>query len=252
MIAWPNRVVLFAAHPDDEVIGASSQFHRIRDLWIVHATDGAPANMRDAHAHGFSTREEYADARRKELVNALSIAGIEPWRALEIGFCDQETTRHLHQLTEAVTRLLRNLQPDAILAPAYEGGHPDHDSVAFAVHHAARITKIGSLTEYALYHNRAGNLHSGEFVAGSHPGETVLLDDAEKRLKARMLDCFVTQRETLSYFRRECESFRAAPDYDFAAPPHQGVLFYEMFDWGTTGAAWRKSAREATSALADD
>jgi hypothetical protein len=29
---------------------------------LVHATDGAPRNMQDAHAHGFAIREAYADA----------------------------------------------------------------------------------------------------------------------------------------------------------------------------------------------
>ena len=56
-------MVIVAPHPDDEIIGAGAHMPAIRDLWIVHATDGAPRNMQEARKNGFATREEYAQAR---------------------------------------------------------------------------------------------------------------------------------------------------------------------------------------------
>ena len=36
------RTLLIAAHPDDEVIGASTLIPRLSNLTIVHVTDGRP------------------------------------------------------------------------------------------------------------------------------------------------------------------------------------------------------------------
>ena len=65
------RVMLVAAHPDDEIIVAGSRLAHFRDLVLVHVTDGAPRNMFDAGTHGFTRREDYAAARRNELLCAL-------------------------------------------------------------------------------------------------------------------------------------------------------------------------------------
>src|SRR3546814_11582659 len=62
-------------------------------------------------------------------------------------------------------------------------------------------------------------------------------------MKQRMLDCFVTQRRTLSFFPVDVERFRRAPVYDFTQTPHAGTLYSEFFDRGMTAARWRDLAR---------
>jgi hypothetical protein len=47
----------------------------------------------------------------------------------------------------------------------------------------------------------------------------------------------------------EVERFRPAPAYDFTAPPHEGKLFYECFDWGMNGARFRELAAGAMEEL---
>src|SRR5438270_9291371 len=138
-VEWGRRVILVAPHPDDEVIGAGGQLRHLPDLWIVHATDGAPRDMLDARAQGFATCVEYAVARRREMLAALRLAGIGPERALSLGFGDQEMAFHLSEAAGLLRALFRQKQPDVVLGPAYEGGHPDHDSVAFIIHCACRI-----------------------------------------------------------------------------------------------------------------
>src|SRR5690242_13356027 len=90
-----GKVVLFAPHPDDETIGAGGHLPFLHDAWIVHATDGAPLNMSDAHAHGFDRRDHYAAARRNELLDALTLAGIPEERTRALGFLDQECSHQL-------------------------------------------------------------------------------------------------------------------------------------------------------------
>jgi LmbE family N-acetylglucosaminyl deacetylase len=249
---WPPRVAIMSPHPDDEVIGAGSQLPTFQDVWIVQVTDGAPANLRDARAYRFSSSEEYARARRKELIDALGLAGIDAGRALELGFRDQETVFNLVPLARALVRALEELRPEMVLAPAYEGGHPDHDSVAFAVAQAIRLIQRATghrlpVTEFALYHNRGGALCSGEFLSGE--SVAVNLSAAERAFKQKLVDCFTTQKQTLSWISIERECFRPAPEYDFTRPPHEGRLYYELHDWGTTGAVWREQAAKAIAEL---
>jgi hypothetical protein len=84
------------------------------------------------------------------------------------------------------------------------------------------------------------------------PGDevtTLVLGEAERALKRRLIDCFATQKLVLADFPIELERFRPAPAYDFTRPPHEGRLHYEAYDWGMDGVRWRILAREALAAL---
>ena len=242
---------MVAPHPDDEVIGAGGQLPSMRDPWIVYVTDGAPRNMHDASACGFARPEDYAQARREESLAALALVGISSERALTLGFGDQETALHLTELILKLHAVCESLEPEIILLPPYEGGHPDHDSVAFATHTAMQILeasgkRTASLFEYALYHRRDGNMETGVFLEDSdRPVETLVLSSSAADLKRRMMACFVTQQDMLAHFSHDVERFRRAPSYDFGSPPHPGQLFYEQFQWGVTGEEWRRRARKA-------
>jgi N-acetylglucosamine malate deacetylase 2 len=254
-VNWGKRVILVAPHPDDEIIGVGGHLQAIRDLWVVHATDGAPKDMRDALRNGFATREEYARVRHREALAALRLAGVGPERCLPLEFPDQEVTLQLPELVRRLVSLFRGIRPDTVLAPSYEGGHPDHDAVAMAVHTAARIAareagRAPHIVEYTLYHAWEGRMRTGEFLPhNGAPVENLALEPAARVLKCRMMACFPTQQKTLAQFAADVERFRPAPAYDFSAPPHEGRLHYENFDWGMTGQQWRRNVREVLRGL---
>jgi LmbE family N-acetylglucosaminyl deacetylase len=224
--------------------------------YFIHVTDGAPRNGHDATRLGFSTPVEYARARRHELLEALSLAGIPPVHSLAIGIPDQETALQLEKVVQILTALFDQIKPDLVLSHAYEGGHPDHDATAFAVHAARQMAALSpDLWEFTCYHNHSGSLAVNEFLAGQNgvPAlsevELQLTEDA-RELKRRMLSCFVSQRAMLSQFPlHDVERFRRAPEYDFKLPPHAGQLYYELFDWGMKGDRWRALAQEALQTL---
>ncbi len=235
------RVLVVVAHPDDEVVGAGALIFRLPDVWILHATDGAPRDPRFM-ARGFQgTREEYARARRRELEQALALAGVGPDRLLGLGIADQEAVFEIPRLTERIARAVREIGPDTVLTLAYEGGHPDHDAVALAARRAAEGIEI---LEMPLYHAEPGTegMVVQEFLPGS-PEIDLPLTDRERDLKQRMIEAFATQAETLQAFLPpRDERFRPAPSYDFTRPPHAGRLQYEIWGFPIDGHRWREAA----------
>ena len=131
-----------------------------------------------------------------------------------------------------------------VLTHPYEGGHPDHDAAAFIAAHCGC-----PVLEFASYHAGLGSgMRTGAFLPGPEPVR-VGLTVAEQARKRAMLGAFATQAGTLAPFGTEYELFREAPGYDFSRAPHDGLLHYEQYDWGMTGARWRLLAAEAHRAL---
>ena len=251
----PPRVAVVVAHPDDETIGAGSRLPRLRRAALIYTTDAAPGDMRDAVEHGCATRQDYAAARKLELEQALSLAGVAAEQIDSMGYADQEASLNLPELSMRLAGLLDELKPELVITHPYEGGHPDHDATAFTVHAACRLLELRrgqgpALTEMTSYHNSAGGLEPYTFLAADDcEAVTVGLSDVEREFKRRLFECFQTQRQTLQYFPIEFERFRPAPQYDFTCPPHQGKLFYEMYPWGMTGDRFRQLARQAMAQL---
>jgi LmbE family N-acetylglucosaminyl deacetylase len=251
----PPTLVL-AAHPDDETVGAGGQLARLRSVVrIAHLTDGAPRDPQDARAAGFASREEYAAARRSELLCALAAAGVPPHAALALGYADQEASLHLAEASRRLAQVIARQRPRYLLAPAYEGGHPDHDAAAFVAGAARALAArdpggpVVHVLEYPLYHaGPTGHWQLG-FVPATTAELVVPLAPGEQEQKRRMLACFRTQQGVLARFPCDCERFRPAPAHDFRHPPHDGPLQYESFPWGMTWTRFRGLAETALAEL---
>ena len=250
-----EKVLVAAAHPDDEVAGAGAMYRYIERALFMHVTDGAPRDMLDAMAHGFRSAEEYSEARRKELMRSLSVVGIKPEDCFQAWVPDQLSSFNLVKIALRLVELIKEIEPESILVLPYDGGHPDHDSVCFSVHAAAALLRREGvlpppMIEYPLYHERNGRLSVMEFIPKEGFDDiTVILTEEQKRLKAQMMDSFTTQAGLLKRFPLDFERFRAAPAYDFTAPPHDGGLHYERFNWGVDGRKWRELAMKAMGEL---
>ena len=240
--------LIIAPHPDDETIGAGIWMdrHADGDVTVLHVTDGSPRDGADARAAGL-TRRAYARARRRELRQALSHLTPGRRRLRSFSYVDKESYLHLAEIITQLVELVETSRPDTVFSPPYEGGHPDHDAAAFVVACARkRAAHRFRHREYPLYHaGPAGEMVAGCFLPGdSSLPETLRLTVAEQDRKRRMLASFTTQSGMLSRFDVVEECFREAPVYDFAQPPHDGLLLYERWNLGVSGAEWRQRASE--------
>lgn len=249
------RALVFAPHPDDEVIGLGGHFlDRASALEVAYVSDGAPENPGFHRSLGFPERRDYARARRKEALNALALAGVGASRVHELGAIDQAVTRDLGRLIPLTAELIAGRRPEVVLAPPYEGGHPDHDATALTVHAAlVLLTRAGApvpaLLEYTSYHLENDALVFGNFLAAAREDYVELeLGESARHLKRRMLDCHATQEVVWRGLEIRVERFRCAPRYDFRSPP-AAPFHYDRVDWGTNGEQFLSRAQSVLSTL---
>lgn len=274
------RVLVVAAHPDDETIGCGGlllELSGCAHTYVVHVTDGAPRDRRFVPEGIEASREGYANIRRSEVASALSMAGIGKERLYSLGAIDQEASFELVRLVRALVELFIEIRPDIVISHAYEGGHPDHDAASFVTHAAFAIAASryprSMLVEMSSYHGQPGHLVTGRFLQrgasrcpveaksstlalsmlrGEDQGELeirCLLSPPLSEMKRAMLACFETQRDVLAPFGIESEMLRRAPRHDFSQPPHAGLLHYEKLGWPMTGASFRERVLEARRKL---
>ena len=121
-----SRVVVFAPHPDDEVLGCGGALADLLDrgarLDVVLVTDGA-AGARDA-----AEREDIAAARMEESRRALDALG--GGRLHAGGLPDLGLGNRLEEVEVLLARWVVEAAPDLVFAPSPVETHPDHRAVA--------------------------------------------------------------------------------------------------------------------------
>jgi len=250
------RALLVFAHPDDVALALGARIARFHDAYLLVVTDGAPHSGVDSHAHGFSSWQEYRDTRTRELTAMLSLAGLGHIGRETFDIPDQEACFRLPELTRRLAQRIHAVKPELVITHPYEGGHPDHDACAFAVHHACALadgagSPRAAVVECAFYHAGPDFLETEVFLPAPTPVPEIDRDltPREQSRKRERMECFVTQRTTLAQFPCDAERFRIAPQYDFTRPPHPGRTLYDHFPWGLTSDRFCRLASDATHEL---
>jgi LmbE family N-acetylglucosaminyl deacetylase len=232
-----QRTLIIVAHPDDEAVTCAALMQRMREAHVLFCTDGAPLDAYFWNAHG--SREAYSRLRQEEARRALSRIGVTNVEFLKIRtgehVTDQQLFERLPEAIEGALQVVSRVQPDALLTLAYEGGHPDHDSCNFIT---SIIGRERSLPAWEMPVDHL--FHKGERKLQSlmRPGAPSLLlhPTAEEIARKReALEAYASQGRFLVRFAAVDESFRPLAEYDYARPPHEGVLNYEGWQWTMTG-----------------
>ncbi len=132
-----SRLVVVAAHPDDESLGAGGLIATAADrglsVYVVLLTAGEASPF----AAPASTRHALATLRLAEMENAL--ARLAPENTLVfLGAPDGEVAANETQVTRSLTELVGNGERTVLAAPWRGDGHPDHDAAGRAAAVAAR------------------------------------------------------------------------------------------------------------------
>jgi LmbE family N-acetylglucosaminyl deacetylase len=228
-----RRVLILVPYPDDEIVwcGAAIARARRRPRRLRALPDHGRRACRDALAlAALRSRRARAAASRRSGAVAERI-GLEPvdflpWPARTLRL-------HLAEARAHVAALLADpaLGIDTVWAPAYEGGHQDHDVTNML---ASTLDGAGGpvqVLEFAEYNYRDGIVRSHEFVAPSHDDVVLVLTAEERQLKADLLGTYASERANLRHIQIGRERFRHLARYDYSRPPHPSPLFYERFHW---------------------
>ncbi|MFF7381644.1 PIG-L family deacetylase [Streptomyces griseoluteus] len=135
-----GRVVVVAAHPDDEVLGAGGTLARLAAtgvaLTVVSVTDGEGS-------HPGSTRvppDRLAELRAGELRDALRELGAGQAEIVRLRLPDTGVARHEERLAGELAALLRGAA--LCLAPWTQDAHGDHEAAGRAALAACRAVSV--------------------------------------------------------------------------------------------------------------
>jgi LmbE family N-acetylglucosaminyl deacetylase len=215
-----QRLLVFAAHPDDETIGCGALLQRVPVALVVFAVDGAPAGY--GIERKFGSLKNYSDERFKEAGRALALAGNCSFQRLRTRsgayLPDRRLYQHLAEAADSLVGIAHEFLPDAIVTHASEGGHIDHDACSLLARRAANALSL-SHYEFPLYwKNENGQDIFQEFRDVQEEEIVLNLSEAEIATKARMLAEYQTQRELLAVFPANKERIRPVRFSDSAQP----------------------------------
>jgi LmbE family N-acetylglucosaminyl deacetylase len=231
-----SRVAVLAPHPDDEVLGCTSVLLE-HDVIVVHVTEGVPASVAGDEAVALRA------ARDLESRGACVELGVQVERFVTLDAPDQEVWCRTSEVASALTELLSSLECDAVYAPAFQSGHPDHDGLYVAAQLARSALDHPHLRWncYALYAlDDRGQPGYGWLHPGLFPDVTDRPFSAdETKRKSRALRAFTTQVHAGSVVQSWLdapvnERFAPMPPRD-APIPHLRSYYDEVFRFEEQG-----------------
>jgi LmbE family N-acetylglucosaminyl deacetylase len=228
-----RKVVVVAAHPDDETLGASGLLQRLHEhdipVSLVIATDGEAA-FPDADER---QRADLARARRCELYESLHAQGLGAIAVHWLGLPDSGLAEHRDELAAALAEQLDGA--DLCLLPWPGDPHPDHQAVGDAALSVAPVAAHRFAYPVWMWHWRTPS----EPVIPRDHAVTCRLTDRQRRRKAAGIAAFASQRkpgphgeepilspEMLRHFDRDVEVL-------FRQPPRSGApisRFVQLYD----------------------
>jgi LmbE family N-acetylglucosaminyl deacetylase len=225
-----SRLLLIAAHPDDEALGCSIVLQRAvragASVQVVYATDGEnnPWPQRliarkwrlDAR-----DRKRWGRLRRIEALKALSVLGVAASNARFLGWPDQGLTNLLASNAQsaigAFTRIIRDWSPTHLLVPSITDTHPDHSALGIVLRLAlAELLPTAvdvSVWTYAIHGLKRASLEH-VWLDRQSPSETARKTHA---IRCHRTQLRLSHRRFLAYAERPERFIRLAAEEPLAS-----------------------------------
>lgn len=242
----PGSILFVFPHPDDDVfVGGTLSL-------LVRA--GVRVDAAWMTSGGYDGLER---VREDELRRAMDVAGVE--RRYLLRLPDGGLARVLEEACATLHRLIGEVRPGAVIGPAFEGGHADHDATNFAVAEACRRAGWDvPIFEYPCYApdpDAPKGLRLGAFPADGAGVHLVDLDETATRCKESMAVAYASQKavfDLLGWQPSSQELFRECPrDRDHRHPPCAGLDSYaHWFNWRSPDRFEQLAAAVARSTTA--
>lgn len=230
--ALPRRVLVLAAHPDDEVIGIGGllAFHGERGdhVRIVHATGGDAGDPEGRHA---GAPGGIAALREQELQRALAALGLGAGE--NFGLPDGQLGAHAKELAQRVEELFASEAPELLYTFHAGEYHADHRVLAAAA--CAARAALPATTRVLLFG-----------VNQTVPYGALYEYSARVAVKRRALGCFESQLAYLDFAAKVMHRDQAATvNVELPEITHAELLLEVSL------ASWPEHVRSSASALRD-
>lgn len=226
------RILILAAHPDDEIVACCTTITRVRrttgaQFFILYLTHGCVARESAWPWQRARWSETIAERYYESglVAHLLDLTPVDPWPQRPA----RGLWRDLVNAYQEVCCAVDQLSITELWVPAFEGGHPDHDALNAL---SSVVQRRGvSVREFAAYNWFGRQARSHCFPHPNGTEETTVLTKEEQALKQHALSLYASQAHNLRYVGLMQEISRPLPRYDYSTPPHDGTLWYERFQW---------------------
>ena len=160
-----SRILLFAAHPDDEALATGGLLQQavaagaaIRVIFVTNGDNNPWPQRVDEHRWRIESadRIRWGFRRNAEALASLACLGLQPENAVFWGYPDQGITELLLKESGAILQRISaeidDWQPTLIVGPSPLDLHPDHSALGVLISIArATITKPSARLQYIYY-----------------------------------------------------------------------------------------------------
>ncbi|MFK9089941.1 PIG-L deacetylase family protein [Bacillus salipaludis] len=224
-------VLVFAAHPDDDILGLGTTLYRHsldgKNIKVIFVTNGSGWEG-ESWKLKVSNAKNKSELRYQEAVKALSLINIPMENVFCLGFPDGGTQRYLKNMSADILMFVRKLNPGCIYVHCIEGGHRDHDMTSFVVKSVCKKIGYSNVFEWAEYNpiQPLGSQKIKFLPTYSNEMNEIKIDisEEERILKRKMLACHHSQG--VEKFFLQGEAIREADISNF------GNLEIELYNHG--------------------
>ena len=196
-----KRVLVIAAHPDDEVLGCGAMISKYSrrgvQFMVLFIAEGSSCRYADPASLDSTAAIE---SRTRQAVNALTILGIKDYRFNDLP-CGRLDQVPIIEINKVIEHAISKFDPDTVLTHSAIDANNDHRIVCNATIMATRPCARNRVARVLSYEVPS----SSEWAFGNAftPTSFEQIDEQDINLKWRALAAYVSEVKTYPFPRSE-------------------------------------------------